>query len=410
MKKKQVLITACSMEIGGIERSLVGLLNAFDYEKYDVDVLLFSRKGEFLPLLPQQCNLLPEAPKLASFLKPIKEVALSGRLLLALARLFSKIQVKMKVALLTGKEQKDMSFGLLQSYWDNSIALLPKIKKEYDAALSFMWPHHFVAKNVEAKRKLAWIHTDYTIAAVAPKKDEMIWKEFDRIAAVSDECGKAFLSVYPSLVKRLVTIENILCVEFVRSQALEFIPHDMPAEDSVRLLSIGRFCYAKAFDFAAEVCKRLIDKGMNVKWYIIGYGNDEKLIKAKIKELSLEKTFIILGKKTNPYPYIKACDIYVQPSRYEGKAVTVREAQMLGKPVFITAFKTAPSQVCANYDAIISPMNVKGLSEDIIRLVDDDDLCKTLSANAMFSDYSNIGQINKIYQLIENEEVLPNEY
>lgn len=405
MKKKQILITACSMDIGGIERSLAGLLNAFDYEKYDVDLLLFSRKGEFLSLLPQQCNVLPEISQLASLLKPVKEVALSGNLLLAGARLFSKIQVKRKTSSLTGKQQKEISFGLLQSFWDNSVALMPKIKKEYDVALSFMWPHHFVAKKVKAKRRIAWIHTDYTIAALDNKNDKKIWEMFDKIAAVSDECGKVFLNVYPSFVDKLVTIENILSTKFVRSQALEFIPDDMPADGCVRLLSIGRFCYAKAFDFAAEVCRQLIDEGEKIKWYIMGFGSDENLIKDKIEDLSLEDSFILIGKKTNPYPYIRACDIYVQPSRYEGKAVTVREAQMLGKPVIITDFRTAASQVKDGFDAIISPIDVKAFASDIIRLINNEKIRNLLSANTMTSDYSNSGQIEEIYHLIENEEV-----
>ena len=401
MKKKQILITACSMDIGGIERSLAGLLNAFDYEKYSVDLLLFSQKGEFLTLLPPQCSVLPEIPQLASLLKPINEVAFSGHFLLALARLFSKIQVKRKAAILTKKQQKEISFGLLQAYWDNSIAFIPTIKKEYDAALSFMWPHHFVAKNVKAKRKIAWVHTDYTMAALDNDKDEKIWREFDRIAAVSDECGKTFLSVYPLLEGKLVTVENILSRRFVHSQAVSFVPEDMPADGSMRLLSIGRFCYQKAFDFAVEVCKRLIDEGMDIKWYIIGYGSDEELIREKIKAFTLENNFIILGKKENPYPYIKVCDIYIQASRYEGKAVTVREAQMLGKPVVITDYKTAHSQVKDGFDAIISPMNARAVADNIKHLIRDDVLRASLCASALQSDYSNANHLERIYQFIE---------
>ena len=76
--KRRLLITACSLEIGGIERSLVGLLDAFDYERYDVDVLLFSRKGELLEHLSPRCNLLPEIPQCATLLEPIKTVLLKG--------------------------------------------------------------------------------------------------------------------------------------------------------------------------------------------------------------------------------------------------------------------------------------------------------------------------------------------
>lgn len=401
--KKQILITACSMDIGGIERSLAGLLNAFNYDKYDVDLLLFSKKGEFLKLLPPQCNILPEIFQLASLQIPIKTVILSGHGLLGAARLFSKAETGLKRHAKPAQEKKEPGSDLMQAYWDNSINLIPEIKKEYDTAISFIWPHHFVGKKVRAKTKIAWIHTDFTRIAVDEIKDISIWKAFDRIAAVSDDCGKAFLSVYPSLAGKVVTVENILSAEFVRKQADEFIPGEMYENESIKLLTIGRFCYAKAFDFAAEICRMLIDKKMNVKWYAIGFGSDEALVKEKIEELSLKDNFIILGKKSNPYPYIKACDIYVQPSRYEGKAVTVREAQMLGKPVIITGFRTAASQVKAGFDAIISPMNAEAVTNDIIKLINNNELRKTLSENSFASDYSNSMQIGKIYKLLDGK-------
>ncbi len=399
--KKQVLITACSMDIGGIERSLAGLLNAFDYDKYVVDLLLFSQRGEFLNLLSPECDLLPEIPQLASLLKPIKSVALSGHILLAIARLLLKVKIKMQTRVKNAGEEKDTGAALLQAYWDTSIKLMPKLQKEYDAALSFMWPHHFAAKNVLAKSKIAWIHTDYTQLAVDYKADEKIWEAFDKIAVVSDDCGEAFLSVYPKLKNKVVTVENILSTEFVRRQAEEFTPEEMPVDSFFRILSVGRFCYAKAFDFAADICRLLLDNGLKVKWYIIGYGSEEVLIRDKIKELSLEDSFIILGKKTNPYPFIKACDIYVQPSRYEGKAVTVREAQMLGKPVIITAFKTAAGQVKADFDAIIAQMDAESVANEIKCLMNDDDLRNMLSTNSLASDYSNLDQVERIYSLIE---------
>ena len=90
---------------------------------------------------------------------------------------------------------------------------------------------------------------------------------------------------------------------------------------------------------------------------------------------------IILGKKENPYPYIKACDIYIQPSRYEGKAVTVREAQMLNKPVIITNFLTAKSQLEDGFDGIIVPMDNEKCAEGIISLIKNERLRDELIEN-----------------------------
>lgn len=401
--KKQILITAYSMDIGGIERSLAGLLNAFDYEKYDVDLHLFSHKGELLNLLPVQCCLLPEISRLACLQKPVKSNLLSGHLLLGSVRLYAKFKTALNPDVRKRENKKEAGASLLQAYWDHSSVLLPGLKKEYDAALSFMWPHHYTAKKVKAGIKIAWVHTDYSMIAVDRKKDEKIWRAYDKIAAVSDACADAFLQVYPALEDKVLTIENILSKDYIARQAAELLPDDMPEDGSIKLLSIGRFCYAKAFDFAAEICSLLIERGLRIKWYIIGFGSDEAFIRERIQQLSIEDKFIILGKKTNPYPYIKACDMYVQPSRYEGKAVTVREALMLGKPVIITDFKTAVSQVKDGYDAIISPMNTGAVADNIEQLICDNLLRNSLTVNALATDYSNMNQLQHLYRLIENK-------
>ncbi len=399
--KKKILITVNSMEIGGIERSLAGLLSVFDYDKYDVDVLLFSKKGEFLPLIDKRCNLLPELPQCASLLKPVREVLLTGHPLLAASRIISKLLIDNRFKY-SDEPSDAVVFAYLQAYWDSSVRLMPKLKKKYDAAISFMWPHHFVSKNVRAKRKIAWVHTDYSKAALDYEKDLKIWESFDTIAAVSSECGRVFTKIYPSLSAKLVTVENILSKELVRQQADEFVPGDMKAgPDVTRLLTVGRFCYAKAFDVAAEICKILVDRGVKVRWYAVGYGSEQQSVEKKVRELGISESFIILGKKVNPYPYMKNCDIYVQPSRYEGKAVTVREAQILGKPVIITDFTTARSQVKDGFDASISPMKPEAVADDIERMIKDDELRQRLSKNAFESDYSVDGQMNKIYAMIE---------
>ena len=118
----------------------------------------------------------------------------------------------------------------------------------------------------------------------------------------------------------------------------------------------------------------------------------------------MEEYVIILGKKTNPYPYIKNCDLYVQPSRYEGKAVTVREAQMLCKPVVITKFATSSSQLSDGYDGIIVPMDNQGCADGIANVLKNKELMLMLSKNCAKNDYSNAEEVNKLYDIIENEQ------
>ena len=142
--------------------------------------------------------------------------------------------------------------------------------------------------------------------------------------------------------------------------------------------------------------------GCNVKWYLIGYGGDEALIRQRIQDAGMEERVIILGKKENPYPYIKACDLYVQPSRYEGKSVTVREAQILNKPVVITSYATSASQLEDGVDGVIVPMDNEGCAAGIAAVLRDEALRQKLTENTKIRDYTNAGEIEKIYRLLEN--------
>ena len=169
---------------------------------------------------------------------------------------------------------------------------------------------------------------------------------------------------------------------------------------SIKLLSIGRFCHQKNFDNVPDICRRINEKGLDVKWYIIGYGGDEPLIRRKITEAGMEGKVIILGKKTNPYPFIKACDIYVQPSRYEGKSVTVREAQILCKPVVITDYPTARSQVKDGIDGVIVPLDNEGCAAGIVRLIKDLERQGSLVEYEMVNDFGNESESRKIDGLL----------
>ncbi len=394
MSKKQLLIVSGGMEIGGIERSLVGLLGELDYDKYDVDLLLFSVSGEFLPLVDKRCCLLPEIPQCACMTQPIKDV-LKKYPAIAISRVLSRYIVSLRYGL-----DDASAFELLSLYWKNCVGFMPKLKKEYDAAISFMWPHEYTAKKVKAKTKIAWIHTDYTVAKMNFAKDGKTWSCFDKIAGVSDEVCAAFKKVYPSLSDKLVTVENILSPGFIRAQA----ESDSAAgidRSCTAILSVGRFTKAKGFDLIPQSCRRMLDKGCDFKWYLIGYGGEEELIRNEIKKHGVEDNLIILGKKTNPYPYMAACDIYAQPSRYEGKAVTVREAQILGRPVLITDFETANAQVNNGFDGIICPMGPENVADALIDLLNSRDKCKKLSGNCLSTDYSNAAATEIIYEIIE---------
>ena len=399
-KMKKILIFSHAMEIGGAERALLGLLESIDYERYEVDLFLMRHEGELLKYIPDRVNLLPELPPYASLAVPSGEVLRKGQLFVLLGRVIGKVLAGRRVKRL--QLSKDNGVALEYSHKYTNWAM-PKINdKEYDLAISFLTPHYFVVNKVKAKRKLAWIHTDYSYVKVDVQSELKMWEKYDYIASISEAVTKSFLTTFPTLETKIHEIQNIMPMQSILKQVEEFsVENEMPEDGSIKLLSIGRFCNAKNFDNVPAICKLVRSHGLNVKWYLIGFGGDEALIRSKIDEEGMQEYVIILGKKENPYPYIKACDLYVQPSRYEGNSVTVHEAQMLGKPVVITKYATSANQLVDGVDGVIVPLDNEGCAEGIADVLKNGMQLNQLRDNCILKDYSNKSEINKVYKLLK---------
>lgn len=396
-EKKKILICSHWMEIGGAERALLGLLYSLDDSMYDVDLYLCRHSGEFLNLIPPKVRLLPEDKHAASIAIPAKQVLKNRDFGILFGRIIGKLCSKVY--------QRWYKCGI------NNIAVeyggrftYPFVSKVapgtiYDLAISFLEPHYICAHKVRAKKRIAWMHTDYGAIDVDIRAGYKVWNKYDAIVAISKECWNSFTKRFPKLSNRLILIENINHPEIIAHQAIAF-DTSTEIEGDICLLSIGRFCAAKNFDNVPDICAKLLDAGLAVKWYLIGYGGDEPLIRQKIAEAGMQEHVILLGKRENPYPYIKACDLYVQPSRYEGKCVTVREAQILGKPVVITNYATSASQLENGVDGVIVPMDNEGCAAGIAALLRDPEKMRLLSENCRKRDYSNAAEVEKIYQLM----------
>ena len=409
MEKKKIFIFNYFMYIGGAERALLGLLNAIDYTKYDVDLFLAMHVGEFMTLIPKEVNLLPEDSRYAGYACPLRKVLFSKDFMIGLARLNAKRKYRTYIKN-KGINESASSF---QYVVKEMMPYLPEInpQTEYDLAISFIAPHNIVAEKVRAKKKICWIHTDYSVVDVNAELELSVWAAFDHIISISPDVTKTFLQAFPSLSSKIMEMENILSPVFVRSCAdeLDITPELYQTEDCksvLNLLCIGRFSYQKNFENIPDICQRIVssfksqDSKFSIRWYIIGWGGDEALIRQKIEEAGVQDYVIILGKKSNPYPYIKACDIYVQPSRYEGKSVTVREAQMLCKPVVVTNYPTAKSQIQDGVDGKIVPMDNEGCAKGLAEFIMNTELQEQITEYLKTHDYGNEAEVLKIELLL----------
>ena len=397
--KKKIIIISHAMELGGAERSLLGMLETIDYSQYDVDLFLLRHEGELLSCIPSKVHLLPELPAYTVLARPLKSVIKEKHFLLAVARIYGKIRA---IYFDKRNNYKDSIVALEYSH-KYTYKLMPQIQPDqnYDVAISFLTPHYIVANNVRAKKKMAWIHTDYSQIQLNVSSENKMWAQYDYIISISEAVTKGFMDTFPNLKSKVILIENIIPSKLVAAQAVEKnISEEMPKR-GIRILSIGRYCKAKNFDNVPEICRKLCENGLDVYWYIIGFGEDEKLIRQKIKDNDMEKRVILLGKRKNPYPYIRECDLYVQPSRYEGKSVAVREAQLLKKPVIITNYPTAKSQVENGIDGIIVSLDNEKCAAEIKKVLDNNQMMAQLVQNCSKRDYSNSQEIEKIYHLLE---------
>ena len=397
---KNIFIMAHSMDIGGAEKSLLGILENIDTTRYQVDLFLLRHEGELLKYIPSGINLMPADPMYSLMGIPLKEVIKRGHFRIAYKRYIGKKKANERLSFLNIDTDNNVVNEYSHKY---TVDVLPQIsQKEYDLAVSFMSPHYYVAKRVNAKKKVAWIHTDYSKIKVDVESETAMWDMYDKIIAVSEMVMKAFLKTFSPLRKKVSVIENIVPFDYIKKIAEDFtVENEMKTDGSIKLLSIGRFSYPKRFDEVPLICKRIREHGLNVKWYLIGFGGDEQLINSKIAETDMGEFVINLGKKDNPYPYIKACDFYIQPSRYEGKSIAVREAQLFSKPVAITNYTTAKGQLRDGVDGLIVPMELIQAADAITAFIGNTKLQQEIISNTKKIDYIGKKEVEKIYALLE---------
>ena len=244
---KKIFIASHCMELGGAERSLLGILNSIDYKNYEVDLFLYRHTGELLKYIPEEVNLLPEDKQMSMLAIPFSNVIKKGQFSMAWGRYKGK-----RKALEFDKENVNGQESMVMLEYSHKYTI-PCVKrtinKTYDLAISFLTPHYYVAEKIDAKVKLAWIHTDYSNYLLDVKSELQMWSRYDYIASISPKCTEGFLKVFPELKDKIIEISNINAEHLIRMQSKEKITDDMQVKSGeICLCSIGRFAYAKNFD------------------------------------------------------------------------------------------------------------------------------------------------------------------
>lgn len=393
--KKKILFVIPSLSSGGAEKSLVSLLKLFDYSHYDVDLFAFKAQGLFIDKIPENVTVYNAGDNFSAFDGDIKK---------ALAHFIKKGRpdlAVMRIAYALALKNRD-SYVRETKSWELMKKAVSFETKKYDCVIGYLegtadW---FAAEYPYAGKKIGYMHSYLDKTDSDKKHFGEVVSRFDYFAAVSDECEQNLKKEYPDY-GGFTVIHNIVSPTLIKD---ELTGEKLPDSDgAVKLLTVGRLSNEKGPDIAVRACA-FLKKSTDVpfKWYHIGSGREKESIISLIKELGVEDCFTLLGEKSNPYPYFADCDIYVQPSRYEGKSIAIDEAKCLYRPIVVTDFPSVYDQISDGETGLICKTDPESVADAVLKLLNDSSLRDKLSEKLKLSNPGNESEIQKLYELIES--------
>ena len=332
--KKRICFGITKLGIGGAERVLIDIVNEL-IKDYDITIFTIYGGGE----LEKELNTNIKRKSL--FKKEKKNIFIPIYVLLCGKLIYNKY-----------------------------------LKGKYDVDIAFLeGPITRIFSYNGNNKKIAWIHNDVSKVFGEDYKskikkyiDRWGYKKYDKIIFVSEQNKKSFEDVYGNISKRMIIYNYFNKERVVRlsKEKIEedktFIKNNLKAEKS--FITVSRLVKQKGIDRLIRIHKKLLDKGLEHKIYVIGDGEEKENLDNLAKRLKIEDTFIFLGKKENPYPYMKLADYFVLASYFEGYGMVLEEAKILNKPILVT--DTASKEAVINYDKkIIIENNENAIFEEM---------------------------------------------
>ena len=346
--KKKLLFVVDNLVMGGVTRVLVNLLNELDYDKYEVDLLVLHYYEDMEVSLHPEINLI-KGGKMYQYIDKSLGSIIAGKDIKALLGKL-KMVFLLKSGLIKGAIKKDRK---------------KLLAKKYDTEIAFNdgFTEVFVACG-DSDRKIAWMHTDVSVYNDSAKYKKLIYEsltQMDKCVGVSNKIASAYKEVYG--IENFKVIHNILAVDTIIEKS--FAEFENPyKDDEINLVSVGRLCMQKNYVAFVQAHKRLIDDGFKVHSYIIGDGLERKTIENAISENGVGESFTLLGRKDNPFPYVKNADLFILSSILEGLPTVLYESIILGTPCVATNVAGAEEILGNNY-GLVTENSVDGLYEGL---------------------------------------------
>ena len=386
---KKILFVTEHLQRGGIEKALYETIKLLKSQDVNLTIAVFVNKGDMLSDFSALCEVkdLSKDFKVSHFtfdsiIDDLKHM-----------RVFSfckKVFIRFYEKLFLTNSKKVFS----------RIEKMNTLNEAYDIAVAYHDPYSryvpYVANKVNASKKYVWIHRDVnsTKGEDTTKEFDNAYSMFDQIICVSNSSAKAFISNHPNFAEKTTVIRNPIDINNIIAQSQE---HANTQENSpcVKICSVGRLHIEKGFDYAIEACNRLTKQGYNIRWHVCGEGIARNRLETLINNYGISENFILLGNQANPYKYINASDIYVQPSRTESYCITLAEARALKKPIVTTNFPCASEHVIHEHNGFICEMTPESIADAIEKLILSPELREKFSNNTtpVDSDYTKLKQL-----------------
>jgi len=398
---KEVLIVINTLGRAGAETALLELLRNFDGTQYRVSLYVLTNQGEMVHELPKHVVLLNRYYKDCSVLSREGKKELIRQVLRAMftrgtvVRCLPYLIRNFLGMLASGKILPDKLLWRVLSEGGQ------RFDHHYDLAVAFLegGSAYFVAEHVTADAKAAFIHVDYGKAGYNRALDRECYLKYDKIFPVSDEVKMSFLACYPECASRTEVFHNVLNRD--RICGMSKLPGGFKdIYGGKRILTVGRLTAQKALEVSIEAMKLLKDSGEQVKWYVLGEGDQRGFLEERIRNLGLEEDFLLLGAVDNPYPYMAQADLYVHASRFEGKSIAIQEAQILGKAILVSDCSGNREQVIPNVDGMMCALTAEAICGSIRTLLGDEQMRRRLGAAAASKEMTDASEMKKLFSLI----------
>lgn len=336
--KKKVLFVINTMGRAGAERCLLHLLKAWQEEEYELSLFAVLGQGELFGEVPSHVRILNEAPRADSVLDEKARKSLGKDVIKRMFKkkiFFRSLPAMLKLFCWQIREKK---VDVKKLCWKPASDTAPFFDEEFDLAVGYLQgaATYYVMDHVKAKRKAVFLHNDYTASGYCPKSDRKYYEKADKIYCVSGYIAQRLKEIFPSCKEKTEVFYNFTDADWIRKRAKEGSAEEMERDTDknvLRLLTAARLEPVKAFDVAVQAMALMKKRGIRARWYVLGEGSLRKHLEKQIRDLDIGDCFFLLGQKENPYPYMAACDIYVQETRFEGFCTAITEAVILGKRV-----------------------------------------------------------------------------